>query len=198
MHVLVTGFEPFGGDVVNPSQRLVESLDGVETALLPVSYARAAEVLCRAVRETRPDVVVCFGQADGRAAVSIERFAHNLDESSRADNDDTLGSGARIDPAGPAAYASTLPVDEIVAALRAEGIPARPSRDAGGFLCNHVFYVLMRVLEEELPGALGGFVHVPYLPEQALERDAPTMTLDTLVRAAGIILATCVRHTSPS
>jgi pyroglutamyl-peptidase len=145
--VLATGFEPFGGSGVNPSQQLVEALDGsVATALLPVSYARTAEALRAALRAHEPDVVICFGQADGRAGISIERFAHNLDEASTTDNDEAPGSGAPIDPEGPTAYASTLPVDEIVAALRAEGIPAAPSRDAGGFLCNHVFYVLMRTL----------------------------------------------------
>jgi pyroglutamyl-peptidase len=187
--VLVTGFEPFAGSTVNPSQQLVDALDGeVATAVLPVSYERAADALRGAVAGHRPDVVIAFGQADGRTGISVERFAHNLDEATTTDNDEAPGSGAPIDPDGPAAYASSLPVDDIVAALRAEGIPAAPSRDAGGFLCNHVFYVLMRTLETE--GGRGGFVHVPLLPEQALDQDAATMPLETLVRAAGIIVAT--------
>jgi pyroglutamyl-peptidase len=186
--VLATGFEPFGGSTVNPSQQLIEALDGdIATALLPVSYARAADALRAAVRKAEPDVVICFGQADGRTAISIERFAHNLDEATTTDNDTAQGSGTAIDPEGPAAYASTLPVDERVAALRAEGIPAAPSRDAGGFLCNHVFYVLMGLLEAERPQALGGFVHVPLLPEQALVDGAASMPLETLVRSAGIL-----------
>jgi pyroglutamyl-peptidase len=189
--VLVTGFEPFGGSGVNPSQRLVEALDGVEKTLLPVSYARAANALRRAVTETSPDAVICFGQADGRAGISVERFAHNHDEASTTDNDEAPGSGAPIEPAGPIAYQATLPVDAIVASLRADGIPAQPSRDAGGFLCNHVFYVLMRTLEQERPEAIGGFVHVPLLPEQALDSDAPTMPLETLVRAARTIVTVC-------
>src|SRR5581483_1113649 len=149
-----------------------------------------ADALREAVREHVSDVVICFGQADGRSTISIERFAHNLDEATTTDNDEAAGSGAPIDPGGPVAYPSTLPVDELVASLRAEGIPAAPSRDAGGFLCNHVFYVLMRALEQERPGARGGFVHVPLLPEQALERDAPSMPLETLVRAAAVIVET--------
>jgi pyroglutamyl-peptidase len=197
--VLVTGFEPFGGSSVNPSQRVVESLDGdVAKALLPVSYGRAADALRAAVRAHEPDVVICFGQADGRTGISIERFAHNLDEATTTDNDDAPGSGTAIEVDGPAAYASTLPVDELVAALRAAGIPAAPSRDAGGFLCNHVFYVLMRTLAEERPSARGGFVHVPLLPEQALEQDAPSMPLETVVRAADVIVRTCVQHSSAS
>jgi pyroglutamyl-peptidase len=189
--VLVTGFEPFGGSSVNPSQQLVDALDGdVAKTLLPVSYARAANALRDAIAEHEPDVVICFGQADGRTGISIERFAHNLDEATTTDNDEAPGSGAPIDPDGPDAYASSLPVDDIIVALRAEGIPAQPSRDAGGFLCNHVFYVLMRALEGN---ARGGFVHVPLLPEQALDKDAASMPLETLVRAAQIIVETAAR-----
>lgn len=194
--VLVTGFEPFGGGTVNPSQRLVEALAAepppdaeLATAVLPVAYAHAAAALCDAVRGFAPDVVVCFGQADGRTGISVERFAHNLDDRTTLDNDG-VASGAEIDPDGPAAYRSTLPVEETVAALRAEGIPAAESRDAGGFLCNHVFYVLMRLLEQERPRTAGGFVHVPLLPDQALEQAAPSMPLETLVRAARVVVAT--------
>ena len=192
--MLVTGFEPFDRGVVNPSQRLVEELeaappDNVElaTAVLPVAYARAADALRDALRAAEPDLVICFGQADGRTGISVERFAHNLNSADPVDNDG-VSSSAEIDPAGPVAYRSTLPVTEIVAELRAAGIPAAESRDAGGFLCNHVFYVLMRLLEEELPGSRGGFVHVPLLPEQALEKSAPSMPLATLVHAARVVI----------
>jgi len=191
MKVLVTGFEPFGGSTVNPSQQLVDALDGdIAKALLPVSYARAADALRAAIAEHAPDVVICFGQADGRTGISVERFAHNLDEATTTDNDEAPGSGKPIDPDGPAAYPSSLPVDDIVVALRAEGIPAAPSRDAGGFLCNHVFYVLMRTLDQEAGAVRGGFVHIPLLPEQALDKDTASMPLETLVRAAQIIAAT--------
>ena len=155
--VLVTGFEPFGANAVNPTQLLAEELDGV---VLPVSYARAADALRAAIREREPGVVLCFGLADDREAISVERYAHNLDEASTTDNDEAAGSGAEIDVAGPLAYRSTLPVDAIVAALQAEQIPAQVSRDAGGFLCNHIFYVLMGTLGR---GQTGGFVHVPPL-----------------------------------
>jgi pyroglutamyl-peptidase len=189
--VLVTGFEPFGGSTVNPSQQLVDALEAdVAKVVLPVSYARAGAALRKAIAEHEPEVVICFGQADGRAGISIERFAHNLDEATTTDNDDAHGSGAPIDPDGPAAYPSSLPVDDIVAALRAEGIPAAPSRDAGGFLCNHVFYVLMRTLEQN---ARGGFVHVPLLPEQALDTGSASMPLETLVHAARVIVDNAVR-----
>lgn len=180
--VLVTGFEPFGGSPVNTSQIVAESLGGV---VLPVAYARAADTLRAAVRVADPDVVICFGQAD-REAIGVERFALNLDGSEAEDNDGVV-STAEIDPNGPVAYRSTLPVDEIVVALAAEGLPAEASRSAGGFLCNHVFYVLMRLLERDRPGTRGGFVHVPEdMPEAAL------------VRAGRVIVAACAPLRSSS
>ena len=190
---LVTGFEPFGGADVNASQQLVEALaaeppGGLElvTAVLPVVWERAGEELLRLLESEQPELVVCFGQADGRAHLEIERFALNFDEGI-----DETGEERRteIDPSAPVAHRSSLRVDAAVDAVRAEGIPAAASRDAGGFLCNHVFYVLMGALAER-PGVRGGFVHVPLLPEQALERATPTVPLAALVRAARIILAT--------
>jgi pyroglutamyl-peptidase len=179
--VLVTGFDPFGANEVNPSQRLAERLGGV---VLPVSYARAADDLRRALAEREPELVLCFGLAETREKVSVERFAHNLDETAPADNEEAPGSGGEIEPGGPLALASTLPVDAIVAALTDEGIPAEVSRDAGGFLCNHVFYVLLRTLRD---GQRGGFVHLP-----------PTLDEATLERAAHVIVAACERPTSAS
>ncbi|HXR11022.1 MAG TPA: hypothetical protein VN770_01900 [Gaiellaceae bacterium] len=180
--VLVTGFEPFGGSDVNTSQQIVEAIGGV---VLPVSYARVADALVEAVRAADPGVVICFGQAD-RNAISVERFALNLDGSESEDNDGVV-SAAEIDPDGPVAYRSTLPVDAIVAAVLAEGIPAEASRSAGGFLCNRAFYVLMSLLERERPGTSGGFVHVP--------EDMPS---EELVRAARVIVAACVPLRSSS
>jgi pyroglutamyl-peptidase len=189
---LVTGFEPFGGSDVNPSQRLVEVLaadppDELElaTVVLPVAWARVAEELAAALEREQPELVVCFGQADGRAQVEIERFALNFD-----DGIDEAGEKRRAEivEGGPVAYRSSLPIDAVVDALRADGIPAAASRDAGGFLCNHVFYALMRAVAGRTE-MRGGFVHVPLLPEQALDRATPTVPLPTLVRAARIILA---------
>ena len=183
MNVLVTGFEPFGKHEVNSSQLIAEELDGV---VLPVSYARAAGELRSALGERDPEIVIAFGLADERDAVTPERFAHNLDESDTTDNDAVSGSGAEIEAAGPIAYRSTLPVDEIVAELRAHELPAAVSRDAGGYLCNHVFYVLMHTLK---PGKMGGFVHVPRLDVLPRER---------LVEAATVIVETCVQQRSRS
>ena len=181
--VVVIGFEPFGKNDVNPSQLIADELDGI---VLPVSYERAERELQRTLDERDPEIVIAFGLADDREAITPERFAHNLDEADTVDNDDVAGSGAEIEPAGPLAYRSTLPVDEIVAALRARDLPAAVSRDAGGYLCNHTFYVLMHTLK---PGRMGGFVHVPPLQVLPVER---------LVEAARVIVETCVQHRSGS
>jgi pyroglutamyl-peptidase len=171
IRVLVTGFEPFGESDVNPSALIAEAFDGV---ILPVSYERAGDELRRAVEERDPDLVICFGLAADRATIAVERYAHNLDEASTTDNDGAAGSGSPIDATGPLALASTLPVDAIVAALTAEEVPADVSRDAGGYLCNHVLYVLLR------SGVPGGFVHLPPLD---------VIPLATQIEAARTILA---------
>lgn len=173
-HVLVTGFEPFGEHETNPSQLVAEALDGV---VLPVSYERAADALRVAIDERKPAVVICLGLATDRAAISVERWAHNLDEATTVDNEGVAGSGSAIEANGPLARASTLAVDAIVAALHAEEIPAEVSRDAGGYLCNHVFYRLMGAVPA---GTRGGFVHVPPLA---------AVPLETQIRAVSIVMA---------
>ena len=173
--VLVTGFEPFGEHDVNPSQLIAEAFDGV---VLPVSYERAADALRAAIDERNPELVVSLGLAADRTTIAIERWAHNLDEATTVDNEGAGGSGHAIEPGGPLARASTLRVDHVVAALQGEGIPAEVSRDAGGYLCNHVFYRLMNALPT---GARGGFVHVPPL-------DA--VSLETQIRAMRIVVET--------
>lgn len=172
--VLVTGFETFGAHEVNPSALIAEALEGV---VLPVSFARASGALRDAIAERDPELVVCFGLADGDTRISVERFAHNLDEADAIDNEGAGGSGSTIDADGPLALSSSLPVDAIVAALRAEDISAAVSRDAGGYLCNHIFYVLIRALG---PGRKGGFVHVPGLD---------VLPLEIQIRAARTIVA---------
>jgi pyroglutamyl-peptidase len=188
MTILATGFMEFGGWDANPSQLLVERLaDTVEIAVLPVAYARAGDALRAAVERCDPEAVLCFGQADGRAAITVERVALNVSEPDRLD-EDGVGSPGPVRPGGPVGYWSTLPVDESVEALRADGIPAAASRDAGGFVCNHVFFELLDLLARERPGTIGGFVHLPLLPDQAVVTGSPSMALETMERAGRILL----------
>jgi pyroglutamyl-peptidase len=182
--VLLTGFEPFGNATSNPSGEIVRQISGdnIVTAILPVAYAQSAERLLSLIEEHKPDVVICLGQAEGRTAITPERIAINLDDARLADNQGVLRNDVKILEDGPDAYFSTLPVNDIVAAIKAQGIPAAVSLSAGAFLCNHVFYVA----QNKFAGSdvRSGFVHVPLMDSQAAEFPGlPTMPLDQMVLA---------------
>ena len=189
--LLVTGFEPFGGESVNPSWEIARALDGwtcegqvVRSALLPCVFGDALHRLDEALDAHRPALVMCLGQAGGRAEISIERAALNVDDARIPDNLGRQPIDAAVVAGGPAAYFSTLPIKAIARALREAGIAAAVSNTAGTFVCNHVFYALMHRLATApaLAHARGGFVHVPYTPEQAGGRPGvPSMALATQV-----------------
>ena len=151
MKALVTGFEPFGGDTINASLEAVRRLPArvgaleIETATLPTSFARTHAALEAAIMRTKPDIVLCVGQAGDRAALCIERVAINVQDAVIADNDGAQPDDAPVVPGGPAAYLATLPVRAAVAALQAEKLPVQLSMSAGTFVCNHVFYGLMHL-----------------------------------------------------
>src|SRR5882672_6633779 len=195
MKALVTGFEPFGGESVNPALeavlRLPLVLDALEiaTAPLPSVFGRALVALEDALVTTRPDIVLCVGQAGGRAELSLERVAINVDDARIPDNDGQQPFGRPVVAGGPAAYFATLPIKAAAGALREAGLPAVVSNTAGTFVCNHVFYGLMHVAATRRPDLRGGFLHVPYLPGQAARQDgAPSMALDDIVRGIEIVL----------
>src|SRR6266436_4376750 len=173
MKALVTGFEPFGGDSVNPALeavlRLPPRLDALEiaTASLPSAFGRALAALEDALVATRPDIVLCVGQAGGRTELSLERVAVNVDDARIPDNDGQQPIDRPVVAGGPAAYFANLPIKAAAAALREAGLPAIVSNTAGTFVCNHVFYGLMHLAATRFPDLRGGFLHVPYLPSQA-------------------------------
>lgn len=182
--VLLTGFEPFGAATSNPSGEIIKQISGdnIVTAILPVAYAQSAERLLSLIEQHTPDVVICLGQAEGRTAITPERVAINLDDARLADNEGVLRNDVKILEDGPDTYFSTLPVNELVAAIKAQGIPAAVSLSAGAFLCNHIFYVV----QNKFVGSSirSGFVHVPLMDSQATEFPGlPTMPLDQMVRA---------------
>ncbi|CAN2169998.1 Pcp Pyrrolidone-carboxylate peptidase (N-terminal pyroglutamyl peptidase) [Candidatus Nanopelagicaceae bacterium] len=187
--VLLTGFEPFGTATSNPSGEIVKQISGdnIVTAILPVAYAGSAERLLALIAEHNPDVVICLGQAEGRTHITPEKVAINLDDARLADNSGVTRSDMKILADGPDAYFSTLPVKEIVEAIKAAGVPAAVSLSAGAFLCNHVFYVA----QNKFAGTKirSGFVHVPLMDEQAGEFPGlPTMPLDQMVKAVRTML----------
>jgi pyroglutamyl-peptidase len=192
--ILVTGFEPFGGERLNPSQDIAWALHGrviagrrVVGAVLPCAFGASLLELKKLLRLHRPELVVCVGQAGGRAEITPERVAINVDDARIADNAGAQPIDRPVVRGGPAAYWSTLPVKAIVAALRKEEIPAAVSQTAGTFVCNHVFYGLMRALERRR-GVRGGFIHVPYLPGQA-GRGQPSLPLATMTAAVALAVA---------
>ena len=195
MKALVTGFEPFGGEPINPAlealARLPPRLDAlaVATWMLPAVFGEALDALEEAVRETTPDIVLCVGLAGGRAALSLERVAINIDDARIPDNKGRKPIDLPVVAGGPPAYFTTLPIKAAVAALRDAGLPAIVSNSAGTFVCNHVFYGLMHLAATRRLDLRGGFLHVPYLPGQAARQDgAPSMALDDIVRGIEIVL----------
>jgi pyroglutamyl-peptidase len=191
--VLLTGFEPFGAATSNPSGEIVKQISGdnIITAILPVAYTQSADRLLALIAEHNPDVVICLGQAEGRTAITPEKVAINLDDARLADNEGVLRSDVKILDKGPDAYFSTLPVKEMVEAIKAQGIPASVSFSAGAFLCNHVFYVAQNKFVGT--NVRSGFVHVPLMDSQAPEFPGlPTMPLDQMVTAVKAILNTVI------
>lgn len=195
--ILVTGFEPFGGSPINPSEQVALALNGytcgvaaVIARILPVDRRNGPEILVSAIREHRPEAVLCLGEAERRTAISIERVAVNLMDYRIPDNQGEQIVDQPIFPEGPAAYFSSLPVRGIYETLRAAGVPVELSLSAGAYLCNQVFYTGRHfVSQQELPVPLG-FIHLPALPEQAAQAPAPfaSMSFETSLNAIQLAL----------
>lgn len=189
--VLLTGFEPFGGETLNPSWEAVRQLDGwtgpgfrVVTGLLPCEFGAAREALQALVERHRPQCLIAVGQAGKRAEISVERVAINVDDARIPDNAGRQPIDQPVIDDGPAAYFATLPIKAIVHRLRAAGIPAAVSQTAGTFVCNHVFYAALHTAAQRGEGLRAGFIHIPYLPEQAARHDgAASLGLDLVVQA---------------
>ena len=161
----------------------------VHIAELPTSYAKSAPALAGALEEIDPDIVLCVGQAGGRAGLCLERVAINIQDARIPDNDGQQPIDRPVVKGGPAAYLATLPIKACVAAMREAGLPAVVSNSAGTFVCNHIFYALMDMLCRRRRPARGGFLHIPYIPVQAARLDAaPSMALDDIVRGIEIVL----------
>jgi pyroglutamyl-peptidase len=195
MKLLLTGFEPFGGSNVNPSQQIVRALadrpiEGVQiyTALLPVDNVRGPAEALTAMQTYNPDTVLSLGQANSRVALSIERLAVNLADYAIPDNAGTRVVDRSIVTGGPAAYFVTLPVRALLAAIREANVPAELSLSAGTFLCNQVLYAVLHHISINGLPTRAGFIHVPSLPEQVVDQPRiPSMSLETMI--AGVSAA---------
>ncbi len=192
--ILLTGFEPFGGEAINPSWLVAQALDGeriagctVHARQLPCVFGAARVALDAALADVRPALVLALGQAGGRDGFTVERVALNVDDGRIPDNAGQQPIDRVIEAAGPVAYFATLPIKAMVAALQQAGWPAAVSQTAGTYVCNHVFYSLMHRLRRRR-GWRAGFMHLPWLPEQAAARvGQPSLPL--AVQTAGVHLA---------
>ncbi|MFT8710238.1 MAG: pyroglutamyl-peptidase I [Sporolactobacillus sp.] len=199
MRILLSGFAPFGGDQVNPSWEAVRRLDGVQldsgatllATQLPVSFNQGFKRLASSMQAIEPDIVIAVGQASGRSAITLERAAYNQCDNSHLDNEGHFFAGETILPQGPEVYSSSLPVEAIVQSIQQMGIPAAPSDSAGRFVCNHVFYRLMNYIECSDRPMIGGFLHVPCLPEQTGTADLPSLTLEQITEAVRAAARVC-------
>lgn len=202
-HILVTGFEPFGGETINPSWEVVKQLEGliiddcrVVTRQLPCVFGESLTVLNAAIDELNPAVVIAVGQAGGRVDITVERVGINVDDARIPDNRGQQPIDVAIVPDGPAAWFSSLPIKAMVVAMREKGIPASVSQTAGTFVCNHVMYGLLHKIGENVE-MKGGFIHIPYLPEQAAAHaGAPSMAAQTVKDALEIAITVALRQDS--
>jgi len=199
--ILLTGFEPFADAPANPSWDAVELVSrtwrgeaDVVAARLPVEFGRAASEMRALVDAHAPDIVIAVGVAEGRTDVTPERIAVNLDDAPIPDNAGRAPVDEPVVPGADAALWSTLPVKEIVAAIREAGLPASASLTAGSFVCNHVFYALQRALLGR--ASTSGFIHVPASPEMNLDASVPTMAVTDAAAALTIALEVCLAHRS--
>lgn len=197
--ILLAGFAPFDGHSTNPSWDAVRALQGarvsghrVVTRCLPVSFAGSSVELRRALRELKPALVLCVGQAGGRAQLSLERIAINVNDARIADNDGHSPIDEPVIEGGPAAYFSTLPIKAMLAALRAAGYPAEVSQTAGTYVCNHIFYQALHALRRRAQ-VRAGFIHIPYSPEQAARHPgAPSLAIETVSAALRLALRVAI------
>ncbi len=187
--ILLTGFEPFGGSDINPSIEACKPLDGkeyngykVKVVEIPLCFDKIRSNLVEAITETKPSAVICTGQA-GSATINLERVAINVADARIAYNCGKQPVDETIVEGGPVAYFSSLPLRKMLAGIEEAKIPVKISNSAGTFGCNHIFYELMHYIEEENLGIPGGFIHVPSLPEQAMKKQGPSMSLDYITKA---------------
>lgn len=190
MKLLLTGFDPFGGETTNPAleavQQLPDLMGGIEITKLvvPTVFGKSIDTVTDAMEKIGPDVVLCVGQAGGRNGITVERVAINCSDARIADNEGKQPVDEPIFSDGPAAYFSTLPIKQMVDAMKAEGIPAAVSNSAGTFVCNQLLYGVLYTIEKSGLATKAGFIHVPYIPSQAAEKQEmpSSMALSDIIK----------------
>ena len=193
MKIIVTGFDPFGGEKINPSIECVKALpeiEGVELIRLelPTVFKESAKRLNEVINDVKPDAVLSVGQAGGRPGITMERIAINVDDARIPDNISQQPIDEEIQVEGEAAYFSTLPIKRIVKAIREAGISAEVSNSAGTFVCNHIMYQALFAAKKADKPFKAGFMHIPFIPEQTA--DKPSLPLEESTKALQIAIET--------
>lgn len=188
MKILVTGFDPFGGESINPAiesvKRLPDTIAGAEIIKMeiPTVFHKSINVIDEAIKEHDPDVILSIGQAGGRYDITVERIGINCDDARIADNEGNQMIDEPVFADGPSAYFVNLPIKAMVSEIQKAGIPASVSNSAGTFVCNHITYGVRHLVETKYPGKRSGFIHIPFLPNQVLDKKGqPSMALSTII-----------------
>ena len=201
MKILVTGFEPFGGEKINPSIEAVHSLpeqiEGIEIVKIqiPVVRWKALAQIEQAVKQYNPDVILSVGQAGGRSDISVERIGINVDDFGIKDNEGNQPIDKIIKEDGQAAYFSNLPIKAMVKHMNDNKIPATVSNTAGTFVCNHVMYGILYMIDKKYPNIKGGFIHIPYMTSQVIDKkNTPFMSLEEIAKGLELAIEACTLY----
>ncbi len=201
MKILLTAFDPFGEDVVNPALEAVKIVrtEGLAAEVVklevPTVFHKSIQTVQAAMEEHKPDVVLCIGQAGGRYALTPERVAINVDDARIKDNEGNQPIDVPVFADGKNAYFSNLPIKAIVEYIKEAGLPAAVSNTAGTFVCNHLMYGVLYTMAKEYPGCRGGFIHVPFIPEQVVNRpNTPYMALEDIARGIEAALKAIIEN----
>lgn len=202
MRILVTGFDPFGGEPINPAietvKRLPDTIAGAEIIKLeiPTVCHKSLKVIDEAIAKYNPDAVLSIGQAGGRPDITVERVGINVDDCRIPDNEGNQIIDEPVYADGPDAYFVTVPIKAMVQNIQNQGIPASVSNTAGTFVCNHVTYGVCHLIATKYPGKRSGFIHIPFLPQQVTDKkNMPSMSQDLMVKAIEAAIEAIVENT---
>lgn len=203
MKVLITGFDPFGGEKVNPALEAVkkvrDNISGAEIVKveIPTVFRKSIQKLEEAIEAKKPDIVICVGQAGGRFDITPERVAINVDDARIKDNEGNQPVDVPVFEDGENAYFSTLPIKAMVKAITANEIPASVSNSAGTFVCNHIMYGLLYLLDRKYKNVKGGFIHVPFIPPQVIDKkNTPSLSLDDITKGLECAIKAAVENST--
>ena len=203
MKILITGFDPFGGENINPAleavKKLPDTILGQEVIKIeiPTVFKKSLEKIEENIQKHNPDVVISVGQAGGRFGVTPERVAINIDDARIKDNEGNQPIDISIYEDGEAAYFSNLPIKAMVKEMNDNGIPASVSNTAGTFVCNHVMYGILYLIDKKYPNIRGGFIHVPYIPSQVTTKpNTPSMSIDDIAKGLELSIKAVIENSS--